>query len=373
MALSKALVQPFRKSELMLGSGWRGFFAPFNIAYNFNQSSSQFGPTILDLQNLGPFNTNNMPAGWFDLGWIGGFKITPGSKIGQIQSGYRGAVRQQVRGEVAEQFEFQFKEFTRLAWKIATGTQIFNLLQTPTSQTQGPLSGSGATTYALGASGYVASGAVANYGGQPTLYVTSGLGASFNVNDRIVCDADFVTSAYPYGGFAGSNGIPIYPNNAPSDVDFIRKTSDFVSRVIAVVTGVGSPVQDALILDEVFVGGGSSSTLLIGPTSPPAGSKIQKIVGIAAREGGTYITEWSALFILDAQDGDQLAQYYPHVSISQFKDVSTWSINNIGTTDTTGYQLDCMMQSLAFDDPEDGETVVGYRAFYPNPNASIAW
>ena len=53
-----------------------------------------------------------------------GFKITPQSKIGQIQSGYRGAVRQQVRGEVNEQFDFQFTEFSRLAWKIATGTEI---------------------------------------------------------------------------------------------------------------------------------------------------------------------------------------------------------------------------------------------------------
>ena len=55
--LSKSLVQPFRKNKLVLGSGWRGAFAPFNIAYNAGQSSSQYGPTILDLQYLGPFNT----------------------------------------------------------------------------------------------------------------------------------------------------------------------------------------------------------------------------------------------------------------------------------------------------------------------------
>jgi len=360
MALSKSLVQPFRKSALILGSGWRGAFAPFNIAYNFSQATSQYGPSILDLQYSGPFNTNKLPAGWTDLGWIMGFKMTPSSKIGQITSGYRGAVRQQVRGEVNEQFDFQFKEFSRLAWKISTGTEIFNLLETGAAQTQGPLSGSGAPTWAV--SGYNASDG--SYGGSPTLVLSVAPGA-LAVNDRIVCDVDFVASAYPYGGFAGSNGIPIYPNNAPSDVDFIRKTSDFVSRVVQ-ISG------NTLVLDQPFIGGGSSSTLLQGPTSPPAGSKVQQMIGTASREGGTYITEWSAMFILDSQNGDQFCIYYPHVSISQFKDISTWNINNIGTTDTTGYQLDATMQALAFDDPLDGETVVGYRAWYPNPLANIS-
>ena len=361
MALSKSLVQPFRKSALILGSGWRGAFAPYDIAYSFNQETSRYGPSILDLQYSGPFNTNNLPAGWTDLGWIMGFKMTPSSKIGQIQSGYRGAVRQQVRGEVNEQFDFQFKEFSRLAWKIATGTEIFNALETGSAQTQGPLSGSGAPTFSV--SGYTASDGA--YGGSPTLYTTGSI-VGLNVNDRIVCDVDFVVSAYPYGGFAGSNGIPIYPNNAPNDVDFIRKTSDFVSRIVQITGNV-------LVLDQPFIGGGSSSSSLVGPTSPTIpGAKVQQMIGTIAREGGTYITEWSAMFILDSQNGDQFCIYYPHVSISQFKDISTWNINNIGTTDTTGYQLDATMQALAFDDPLDGETVVGYRAWYPSPLANIS-
>ena len=55
------------------------------------------------------------------------------------------------------------------------------------------------------------------------------------------------------------------------------------------------------------------------------------------------------------------------------RDISTWAINNIGTTDTTGYQLDTVMQALAFDDPEDGETVVGYRAYFPNSSAPLEY
>ena len=97
-----------------------------------------------------------------------------------------------------------------------------------------------------------------------------------------------------------------------------------------------------------------------------------RISGWAAREGGTFISEYSALFILDTVDSAQIAVYYPHVSISQFRDVGAWTLENAGTTDETGYELDTVMEALAFDDPLDGETVVGYKAFYPRPNQNIA-
>jgi hypothetical protein len=75
---------------------------------------------------------------------------------------------------------------------------------------------------------------------------------------------------------------------------------------------------------------------------------------------------------MDTIDAAQIAVYYPHVSIAQFRDVAAWAIENIGTTDETGYELDCVMNALAFDDPIDGETVVGYKAFFPRPGQSIS-
>ena len=70
MALQKSLVQPFRKNVLLVGSGWRAFFAPYNIALGSAVASTTTGPTILDLQKNGPFDDANLPAGWFDLGGI---------------------------------------------------------------------------------------------------------------------------------------------------------------------------------------------------------------------------------------------------------------------------------------------------------------
>jgi hypothetical protein len=352
MALSKALVQPFRKNTLLIGAGWRAFFAPYNIALGSGQASTVLGPTILDLQTQGPFNTNAPPSGWTDCGWIKDFKLTPGSKIGQVRSGYRGAVRAQYRGEVGESFDFAFREAARMQFKIATGTNPFNLLFGATAQTLGPLSASGAPK--TGMVSYVA-------GPPPVLTVSSASAISVSGNgEYIVADLDYSPTQF---GIVGAAGIPVQPN-AVTDVDYVRKTSDFVARCVAVLT-------NALTLDQPFIGGGSGLTLP-APTSPPAGSNVQRITGWAAREGGTYITEWSGLFVMDTIDAAQIAVYYPHVSIAQFKDLAAWAIENVGTTDETGYEIQCSLNALAFDDPIDGETVVGYKAYYPRPNQNIA-
>src|SRR5690348_8985996 len=135
MPLSKSLTQPLRKNMLLVGSGWRAFFAPFD--YSAAQTSPAGGPNILDLERQGPFNTNPYQStdprynqltstsgvvipGWTDLGWIKEYKITNNTKVGQVRSGYRGAVRAQYRGEVGEQAGWQFREFGRLQYKIAT-------------------------------------------------------------------------------------------------------------------------------------------------------------------------------------------------------------------------------------------------------------
>lgn len=365
-ALPRSLVQPFRKNELIIGSGWRGYFAPYNIALGSGVANTAVGPTILDL-TTGPFDSNNPNTSigptWVDTGWIKDFKLTPESKIGQVRSGYRGAVRAQYRGQVGESFEVKFNEYGRLQYKLATGTNVINLLAGATASTIGPVSASGAptlvvTAYSSGTSPY----GVGGVGTAPTLTVTGSVtGAGVSVNGYIVCDADYVPGTY---GLVGDSGAPVF-QNAVTDVDYIRKNSDYVSRVTAIVGSV-------MTLDQPFIGGGSGNPAPIGPGSTTY--KVQAIKGWAAREGGTFIAEWSGLFLMNTIDNAQIAVYYPHISISQNKDVAAnWAIENIGTTDMTGNQLDAQFAALAFDDPLDGETVVGYKAFYPGPARNISY
>lgn len=370
MALPKSLRQPFRRGQLVVGAGFRGYFAPFNSALASNQTSSLFGPTIYDLNVQGRF-IDGVPPGWFDLGWMTKVKITPGSKVGQISSGYRGAVRAQFRGQVAEKVSAEFMEMSRMALKIASGTQVFNLLATTqVVNSAGPLSASGTTAVAMGSGGYLPNGlATGPTVGLPTLLVPAGSGANFPAGSYVVCDLDYTANTF---GFIGPAGANLFPGQSV-DVDFIRKTSDFVAGVVQVVpTATGG--QDALVLSAPFVGGGNNGLLAtagFGPTSPAAGSKVQAVTGYTTREGGTYISEFSAIFTLDTEDQSQIVIYYPHLSIDAFTGWNSTAIPEQGTTDQAQFTMPFSYNALAFDDPYDGETVVRYAAYFPSAGKQI--
>jgi len=372
MALPKSLTQPFRRNQLIVGGGWRAFFAPYNAALAVTSNSTTAGPYIIDLQVQGPFNQNAPPTGYTDLGWIVNYKFTPASKIGIVRSGYRGAARALYRGEVGETMSLTFREMSRMSYKIASGSEVFNLLSnsSATASMVGPLSSSGAVAIPVGASGYIASWAGGTFSGSvyanvPTLFVPAGSGALFPVGNYIVADDDYSTTQF---GIVGAAGIPVY-QNAITDVDFIRKTSDFVARVVAVIPSAIAG-QDALVLNGPFVGGGNAAA---GTPNygPDLNAKVQNIKGYTTREGGTFITEWSALLCLQTVDNSQIALYYPHVAPSSFKGIAAWQLENAGTTDLAGEGLDAEMMAMAFDDPLDGETVVRYAAYYPTSSQSI--
>ncbi len=170
----------------------------------------------------------------------------------------------------------------------------------------------------------------------------------------IVADIDYDPTTY---GLIGENATPVLRNQV-TDVDYIRKFSDFVARVVAVNA-------DVLTLSGVLVGGGSGSP--VGLLVPPAAAKVQRVQGWTQRKGGAAVHHWSGVFSLDTKDGTQLIEYYPHLAISAFAGTATYAIESIGTTDLTGYELSTTQEALAFDDPIDGQTVVGYRAYYPAP------
>ena len=375
MSFPKSLQQPFRKNMLVIGAGWRAYFAPYNIALGSAVASTVLGPTIVDLTQ-GPFDSYYPPFGLSDLGWIKNFKLTVGTKIGQVASGYRGAVRAQYRGQVAESFEFQFNEYGRMQYRLATGSNVINLLAATglSGGTSGPVSASGAVgTIATNVTAYSPGSPVAWNAPQataPTLTVASASSAQIGVGSYIVADQDYVVGTY--GGAVGDAGVNVY-QNAVTDVDYIRKNSDFVARVTA-ITG-----NTVLTLDQPFTGGGSGNptpnfnyaTGFASFTNPQV--RCEAIKGFTAREGGTFIGEWTGLFINNTVDGAQLVIFYPHISIAQNKDVAAaWTIENAGTTDESGFQLDAQFNALAFDDPLDGETVVAYKGYYYRPGQAAA-
>jgi len=367
----KSLQQPFRKNKLVVGAGWRAYFAPYNIALGSAVASTVQGPTIIDMTQ-GPFDSYYPPFGLADLGWVKDFKLTVESKIGQVRSGYRGAVRAQYRGQVGESFELKFNEYGRLQYRLATGANVLNILGASglAGGTSGPLSASGGPAALVTA--YSAGTPVAWNAPQVTpatlTLATIPTLSQINVGSYIVADQDYVVGTF--GGAVGDSGVNVY-QNAVTDIDYTRKNSDYVARVTAINGNV-------LTLDQPFIGGGSGNpvpnflnNVFTSFSSPQV--RCQPIKGFCAREGGTFIGEFSCLLLCNTVDGAQLVIYYPHVSIMQNRDnAAPWTIENAGTTDESGFQLDAQFAALAFDDPLDGETVVAYKAYYYKPGEAAA-
>ena len=363
MPLPLSLTQPIRQGQLTVGAGWRVFFAPFNQALAVTQSSTATGLKVYDLLAYGRFTESVPPAGWTDLGYTDNFKFTPGSKIGNVVTGYRGAIRAKYRAEVGEKVAFDFQEMSRMALKIGSGMEVFNFLKTTALPgTIGPLSATGTPAIAIGASGYSATGFGGATLGLPTLCVPAGSGAAFPAQTMIVCDQDY-TGAF---GFVGDAGVNVF-QGAVSSVDYIRMTSDYVNAVVAVVTGLVSG-QDCLVLSGPFVGGGNNPLSSIANTAPTAGAKVQAISGYGPREGGSTITEWSAMFCMTTVDGSQVLKYYPRLAPDT--NAGFTSKNLEGATSLQMNGLSATFDAMAYDDPLDGETVVSYTGYFPHPTTN---
>jgi hypothetical protein len=365
MALPFSLTQPLRQGQLTVGSGWRAYFATFNVQQAVASSSISLGPSIYDLQVFNNLVDGALPANFYDLGYIDNVKFTSGSKVGNVITGYRGAIRAKYRAEVGEKLQFDFQEMSRMSLSIGSGMQVFNFLKTTASaSTLGPLSATGTPAIAMGASGYSATGFAGATSGLPTLCVPAASGAAFPAGSMLVCDQDYTPGSF---GFIGDSGGNVFPG-AVTNVDYIRMTSDYVQSVVAVLPGaVGA--QDALILSGPFVGGGNSLTGIPG-RAPSAGSKIQAITGYGPREGGTYLKEWSAVFVLATVDGSQILKYYPRVAPDTNAGMTGKNLQ--GATSLQMFGNSATFDAMAYDDPFDGETVVSYMGYFPHPGTNPA-
>jgi hypothetical protein len=330
MPISKSLVQPFRKPMVLVGSGFRGFFAPFT-------QGADPTPMLFDPARQGRFDTNAPPTGWSDLGWIDQFRRSPAGRIGQIRSGYRGAVRAQYRGEIGSSVEFEFREWGKLQMALAAGTTHFNILKAAAGTPEQPLGGAPAAAVALG------SGSTAT-----SIVLASGGGPQFQVGDFIAVDLDYTGQS----GYIGSGVQATFVSPGTiTDEDYVRRVTFNVGVVKAKNT-------DTLTLEQPLLGG-----------APSADAKVQVVTAFASREGSSFIQSWSAVFIVDTADGAQLYYYYPQLSIGSEREDGTFDVENAGTAELRGRALGAEFNALAYEDPVDGETVVCYRGFFPAPGS----
>ncbi len=249
----------------------RAYFAPVNRAAGV--------ATVFDAAQMGEFTVDSPPAPWVDLGWCTGFARKSATKVGALRTGAPAMVQSQVLTEVAATVTLEFESWGKLQMAVAAGSQQMNLLRT----TNGA---------AANGSGGVAMAAVALVAGSTASSLNVGATATgFVVGDLVAVDVDYTGQV----GFVGSGVSGAYVSSAASvggDVNYVRRVSLNVGRVVAIANGV-------LQLEAALLAG-----------VPAAGMKVSRLVGFVDREGGGFFQEWSGLFCMDGEQGDRVIYHF---------------------------------------------------------------
>jgi hypothetical protein len=150
----------------------------------------------------------------------------------------------------------------------------------------------------------------------------------------------------------------------------------------------------------------SNSVLLAQPLlggAPAPGASAQIVVAFVDREGGSFFQEWSALFVAEEESGGRVCFYYPRlspnpgaraggvswgssatsgtstgsVSVSAMKDVKNpigqFAREGLAAIDKSlvAMTLRASFIALAGTDPNDGQTVLCYRSYFPAAMAGV--
>jgi hypothetical protein len=305
----------------------RAYFAPVNRSAGL--------PTMFDPANLGGFSLNSPPTPWVDLGWIAKFTRKSGTKVDPLRAGAPAATVAQVRSELEATVAFEFESWGKLQMALASGSQQTNLLST-------------AIGAAANGSGGVAAAAVplVTVPGPPSTAASLNVGlaaaAGFGVGDLIAVDVDYAGQV----GYVGSWVSAAYVQSSMAvggDVNYVRRVTLNVGVVVA-VTG------DLLVLGSPLPAG-----------VPAAGMKVSRLVGFCDREGAGFFQEWSALFVMDGEQGDRVLFHYPRLQGMQ----SSAEVEQALAAPLNRVRLAGAYRALPVRDTNDGETILCFRSYLP--------
>jgi hypothetical protein len=300
----------------------RAYFAPVNRAAGV--------PVLFDAAQTGGFTLDAPPAPWTDLGWCTGFARKTATKVEALRAGAPAIVQTQVRSEIEATVSLEFESWGKLQMALAAGSQQMNLLAT-----------AGAT--AANGSGGTAAAAIPLVAGSTSTTLNVGAASTdFNVGDLVAVDLDYTGQV----GFVGSGVSGAYVSSSAAvngDVNYVRRVSLNVGRVIGIANGV-------LQLGAALLAG-----------TPAAGMQVSRLVGFVDREGGGWFQEWSAMFVMEGEQGDRVIYHYPRLQPMQGAAESVEAL--AGTLERV--RLAGAFRALPVKDANDGETVVCFRSYLP--------
>jgi hypothetical protein len=293
--------------------------------------------TVFDAAQMGTFALSAPPAPWVDLGWCANFARKSETKVGALTTGAPAVVQSQVRTQVEATVQLEFESWGKLQLALAAGSQQMNLLRTASGAAA---NGSGGTA---GAAVALAAGSTAT-----SLNVGTTAAAGFQVGDLVAVDVDYVAQV----GFVGSGVSAAYVSSAAAvggDINFIRRVSLNVGRVVGIAAGV-------LELGSALPAG-----------DPTAGMQASPLIGFVDREGGGFFQEWSGLFVMDGEQGDRVIYYYPRLQAMQGSAETVEAL--AGALERV--KLAGAFRALPVKDGNDGETVLCFRSYLPGAMRAV--
>lgn len=330
-------------------------------------------PTVFDPGIAGLFPLDSPPAPWLDLGWIDNFERSYETPTDAVGSGVRAMAMAQFRGPVEARVEFDFRQWGKLQMALAGGSEHMNVLAPATGGTPGASGGTPAPAIA------VLAGSTAS-----EIILGPGSGSLFTPGCLIAVDVDYQQQT----GYVGSGIAAAYVSSAAA----VRQDANYVRRVTFNVGRVAEVTSSSALLAQPLLGG-----------APPAGSSAQIVVAFVDREGGSFFQEWSALFVAEGESGGRVCFYYPRlspnpgarsggvswgpssaigkstgtVSAGSMKDVKNpgaeYAREGLALIDKTlaAMTLRASFIALTGTDPNDGQTVLCYRSYFPAAMAGV--
>jgi hypothetical protein len=100
---------------------------------------------------------------------------------------------------------------------------------------------------------------------------------------------------------------------------------------------------------------------------PVAGMKAQPVLGFVDREGGSFLQEWSALFVMACEQGDAVFFYYPRLQgmagAAETASVLQKPLERVA--------LAAAFRALPVVDAVDGQQVFCFRTYVPGAFATV--
>jgi hypothetical protein len=220
---------------------------------------------------------------------------------------------------------------------LAAGSQHMNLIVPAAGSTANGSGSKGVPPVSL------ATGSTATF-----LAMAPSDAAGFSAGSLVTVDLDYTGQT----GYAGSGVCAAYVSSAAavnSDPDYIRRVSFNVARV-------ASSSSTGLQLAQPLIAG-----------VPAAGMRVQPISGFVDREGGSFFQEWSALFVVDGEQGERILFHYPRLQSMAGPAESATAL----APPLKRIALSAAFRALPVTDANDGEQVVCFRSFLPSPAALI--